>query len=144
MIVKCFPFPCFPSFLAHQLEMLFLQVIPALLQVLSDSSCPRVQAHAGAALVNFFEDSPKHILTPYMDRIIKTLENVLTLTLKEVCKYFNQEQTCLMNFRFFCGIQPSVLELFCSNQIIVCFIFIIDFTNLNCYIIRFYDTLALL
>lgn len=43
------------------------QVIPGLLSLLDDVQNPRVQAHAGAALVNFSEDCPKNILTRYLD-----------------------------------------------------------------------------
>ena len=61
-----------------------LQVVPALLMVMDDIANPRVQAHAGAALVNFSEDCPKSILIPYLDPIIQKLEMVLTLKFKEV------------------------------------------------------------
>ncbi|GBL83789.1 Importin-5 [Araneus ventricosus] len=60
------------------------KVIPALLQLLSDPSSPRVQAHAGAALVNFFEDCPKNILSPYMNSIVNSLEIVLKSTLNDL------------------------------------------------------------
>ncbi|KAF8785478.1 Importin-5 like protein [Argiope bruennichi] len=60
------------------------KVIPALLQLMSDSSSPRVQAHAGAALVNFFEDCPKNILSPYMVNIVNALEIVLKATLNDL------------------------------------------------------------
>ncbi|CAL1261451.1 unnamed protein product [Larinioides sclopetarius] len=60
------------------------KVIPALLQLLSDPSSPRVQAHAGAALVNFFEDCPKNILSPYMNSIVNSLEVVLKSTLNDL------------------------------------------------------------
>ncbi|CAB4063018.1 IPO5 [Lepeophtheirus salmonis] len=50
------------------------KVIPGLLHLMDDSANPRVQAHAGAALVNFSEDCPKNILTPYLDPIIQKLE----------------------------------------------------------------------
>ena len=39
------------------------KVIPGLLHLMDDNGNPRVQAHAGAALVNFSEDCPKNILT---------------------------------------------------------------------------------
>ncbi len=55
-----------------------------LLLVMDDYSNPRVQAHAGAALVNFSEDCPKSILTPYLGVIISKLEQVLTNKFKEV------------------------------------------------------------
>lgn len=53
------------------------QVIPGLLNLLGDVENPRVQAHAGAALVNFSEVCPKVILTKYLDDIMKKLESIL-------------------------------------------------------------------
>lgn len=61
------------------------RVIAGLLTVMDDNGSPRVQAHAGAALVNFSEDCPKGILAPYLDPIICKLEQVLSSKLKEVC-----------------------------------------------------------
>ena len=58
--------------------------MPGLLIVLDDNNNPRVQAHAGAALVNFSEDCPKTILAPYLDPLIAKLEQVLTVKFKEV------------------------------------------------------------
>lgn len=55
-----------------------------LLQLLRDHGSPRVQAHAGAALVNFFEDCPKNILSPHMNNVCDTLESVLSTKLNEV------------------------------------------------------------
>ena len=55
-----------------------------LLLVLDDHENPRVQAHAGAALVNFSENCPKDILTLYLEPIMAKLELVLTAKLKEV------------------------------------------------------------
>ncbi|XP_075236845.1 karyopherin beta 3 [Lycorma delicatula] len=60
------------------------KVIPGLLMVLEDNGNPRVQAHAGAALVNFSEDCPKHILTPYLNGIMAKLEAILTAKFKEL------------------------------------------------------------
>ena len=57
-----------------------------LLLVMDDYANPRVQAHAGAALVNFSEDCPKNILAPYLDLIISKLEQVLMAKVKEVWK----------------------------------------------------------
>ncbi len=59
-------------------------MVPGLLMVLDDNSNPRVQAHAGAALVNFSEDCPKTILAPYLDPLIAKLELVLQAKFKEV------------------------------------------------------------
>ncbi|XP_074106518.1 karyopherin beta 3 [Cotesia typhae] len=60
------------------------KVIPGLLMVLDDNANPRVQAHAGAALVNFSEDCPKNILTPYLDAIMGKLESILTAKFQEL------------------------------------------------------------
>ncbi|XP_071439915.1 importin-5 [Hetaerina americana] len=60
------------------------KVIPGLLMVLDDNNNPRVQAHAGAALVNFSEDCPKSILTPYLDGIMGKLEAILSAKFKEL------------------------------------------------------------
>ncbi|XP_034952088.1 importin-5 [Chelonus insularis] len=60
------------------------KVIPGLLMVLDDNTNPRVQAHAGAALVNFSEDCPKNILTPYLDAIMAKLESILTAKFQEL------------------------------------------------------------
>ncbi|XP_074657622.1 importin-5-like [Tubulanus polymorphus] len=60
------------------------QVVVGLLTVMDDHANPRVQAHAAAALVNFSEDCPKHILGPYLDNIISKLEQVLNLKIQEL------------------------------------------------------------
>jgi len=63
---------------------------------MDDYANPRVQAHAGAALVNFSEDCPKNILAQYLDLIITKLEQVLMAKVKEVWK------TCFCYFMFIC------------------------------------------
>ncbi|GLV41396.1 Karyopherin beta 3 [Carabus blaptoides fortunei] len=60
------------------------RVVPGLLMVLDDNENPRVQAHAGAALVNFSEDCPKQILTQYLDGIMGKLEAILSAKFKEL------------------------------------------------------------
>lgn len=60
------------------------RVVPGLMMVLDDNENPRVQAHAGAALVNFSEDCPKHILTQYLDGIMGKLEAILSAKFKEL------------------------------------------------------------
>lgn len=60
------------------------RVVPGLMMVLDDNENPRVQAHAGAALVNFSEDCPKTILTQYLDGIMGKLEAILTAKFKEL------------------------------------------------------------
>lgn len=59
-------------------------VVPGLLSALDDVDNPRVQAHAGAALVNFSEDCPKTILTRYLDGIMSKLEHILTTKFQEL------------------------------------------------------------
>ena len=62
-----------------------LKVLPSLMGVLSsDTAHPRVQAHAAAALVNFCEDCPQTVLSPYLDTLAEKLEMVLTGKLQEV------------------------------------------------------------
>merc|ERR1719471_832181 len=60
------------------------RVIPGLLHLMTDSGNPRVQAHSGAALVNFSEDCPKNILLPYLPEIMTRLEEVLTAKFHEM------------------------------------------------------------
>ena len=60
------------------------QVVPALLVAMEDYANPRVQAHAGAAMVNFVELCPKNILSNYTDMLVSKLEQILNVKLKEV------------------------------------------------------------
>ena len=60
------------------------KVVPGLLAVLDDHDHPRVQAHAGAALVNFSEACPKNLFLPYLDAILTKLEKVLNSKISEV------------------------------------------------------------
>lgn len=60
------------------------KVVPGLLMILDDEQNPRVQAHGGAALVNFAEDSPKTILLQYLDNILNKLLDVLIKKVYEV------------------------------------------------------------
>jgi hypothetical protein len=60
------------------------KVIPGLIMILDDEENPRVQAHGGAALVNFAEDSPKNILLSYLDLILNKLLDVLVKKVYEV------------------------------------------------------------
>ncbi|XP_026272263.1 importin-5 [Frankliniella occidentalis] len=62
------------------------KVVPGLLLVLDDNQNPRVQAHAGAALVNFSEDCPKNILTGYLDAIMGKLQAILNAKFDELMK----------------------------------------------------------
>jgi len=63
------------------------KVIPGLLMILDDEANPRVQAHGGAALVNFAEDSPKNILLSYLDNILNKLLEVLTKKVHELANH---------------------------------------------------------
>lgn len=61
------------------------KVMPGFLKLLlNDSAFPRVQAHAAAALVNFCEECPRKILSPYLDQLVNALENVLTSKIQEL------------------------------------------------------------
>jgi hypothetical protein len=60
------------------------KVVPGLLMILDDDANPRVQAHGGAALVNFAEDSPKNILLNYLDNILNKLQDVLVKKVYEL------------------------------------------------------------
>ena len=51
---------------------------------MDDEQNPRVQAHGGAALVNFAEDSPKNILLNYLDSILNKLLDVLVKKVYDV------------------------------------------------------------
>lgn len=63
------------------------KVIPGLLMILEDEQNPRVQAHGGAALVNFAEDSPKNILLNYLDSILNKLLDVLIKKVYELANH---------------------------------------------------------
>merc|ERR1719414_2172099 len=60
------------------------KVVPGLLHLMDDNANPRVQAHAGAALVNFSEDCPKTILAQYLYNMIAKLESILSSKFKEL------------------------------------------------------------
>nr|CAB3256613.1 importin-5 [Phallusia mammillata] len=60
------------------------KIVPALCSVLEDQNNPRVQAHAGAALVNFVEDCPKPVLVPYLEPLCSKLEVVLSTKIQEL------------------------------------------------------------
>jgi hypothetical protein len=60
------------------------KVIAALLQTMEDQGNQRVQAHSAAALINFTEDCPKLLLTPYLDDLVKHLHSIMALKLQEL------------------------------------------------------------
>jgi hypothetical protein len=62
------------------------KVIPALLIVLDDYATPRVQTHAGAALVNFFEQCTQTVLSQYLEHLVPKLKRVLEVRLEELHK----------------------------------------------------------
>ncbi|XP_023336717.1 importin-5 [Eurytemora carolleeae] len=66
------------------------RVLPGLLLLMDDNANPRVQAHAGAALVNFSEDCPKNILVPYLPQIMEKLESVLKAKFNELVEKGNK------------------------------------------------------
>lgn len=53
------------------------KVVPALLSVLDNLSCPRVAANAAAALVNFSEDAPKSVVLAYLEKFMTKFQQVL-------------------------------------------------------------------
>ena len=55
-----------------------------MLFALDDYETPRVQTHAGAALVNFSEQCPKAILVKYLPVIVEKMQKVLQVRLQEV------------------------------------------------------------
>lgn len=55
-----------------------------MLGALEDYATPRVQTHAGAALVNFSEQCPKAVLIKYLPLIADKMQKVLAVRLEEV------------------------------------------------------------
>lgn len=60
------------------------KLVPALYTTMDDVKNPRVQAHAGAALVNFVEDCSKNIMAPYLEPLCAKLEQVLNQKMQEL------------------------------------------------------------
>ena len=58
-------------------SMFHAQVIPGLLMLMGDTENPRVQAHAGAAMVNFSEQCTQEILGPYLDALLTAVGALL-------------------------------------------------------------------
>jgi len=63
------------------------RVLPALLARLDDTDNPRVQAHAGAALVNFSEGAPKQIMIQYVDMLANKLNQVMNQQVQILSEY---------------------------------------------------------
>lgn len=62
-------------------------VLSSLVSVLGDRVTFRVQSHAAAAMVNFCENSPRHVLAPHLDSLLESL-----LPLLQSPKRYVQEQ----------------------------------------------------
>ena len=62
----------------------FHNIVPNLMLLLDDHMNPRVQAHAGAALVNFFEECTPKIVANYMDEAANKLEALITMKIDEL------------------------------------------------------------
>lgn len=60
------------------------KVIPALLELFDDSQNPRVQAHSGAALVNFLEECSPNLIIDYQDAIALKLEQLIKVKMAEL------------------------------------------------------------
>lgn len=65
-------------------EQFHSKIVPALLMVLDDFTHPRVQTHAGAAIVNFTDSCPQTILAGYLSTIVPQLEKVFKVSLQQV------------------------------------------------------------
>lgn len=72
------------DFCPHFEQNFHSKVVPALLSLLDDYNNPRVQAHAGAALVNFFEECPQKIIINYLESVVNKIEQVLNVKVKEL------------------------------------------------------------
>lgn len=60
------------------------KIVPTLLVALGDFTNPRVQTHAGAALVNFCEHCSKETLALYLPSLMQQLAEVFKIRLQEV------------------------------------------------------------
>lgn len=67
-------------------EMFHEKFIPNLLMLLDDNANPRVQAHAAAAFVNFFEEANQKIVLNYANSIAQKFEEVLKVKMEELMK----------------------------------------------------------
>ena len=66
------------------------KTIPSLLHLLDDNAHPRVQSHAGAALVNIFEECSVKIITIYIHLVASKLEQVLKAKMMELSSTGNK------------------------------------------------------
>lgn len=77
-------------------EKFHAKTIPSLLELLDDHANPRVQSHAGAALVNIFEDCTPELVRTYLHPVAVKLEQVLKAKMMELSATGNKlvlEQT---------------------------------------------------
>ena len=58
--------------------------IPSMVNLFTLSENPRVQAHCGAALVNFFEECSPKLVVQYMDLVAERIERVLSTKMQEL------------------------------------------------------------
>lgn len=65
-------------------EKFHTRVIPELLNLLDDHANPRVQSHAGAALVNFFEDCTPDAISNYLQPVAVKLDEILKMKMSEL------------------------------------------------------------
>lgn len=65
-----------------------------MLLLLEDNQNPRVQAHAAAAFVNFFEDARQKVILSYVDQIVDKFEQLLKFKMDEVSEVFSCFETC--------------------------------------------------
>lgn len=66
-------------------EKFHAKIIPSLVTLLGTAyNHPRVQAHAGAALVNFFEEAQPSIVVPYLEPIVVKIDEVMKTKIQEL------------------------------------------------------------
>ena len=80
--------------LAPEMQKMFhSEILQSLVPTLDDPVC-RVRTHAGAALVNFIDDAPKHVIMPYLDPLCQKLAIVLEQHFKQTGPFMVLEQLC--------------------------------------------------
>ncbi|KAI6241840.1 Importin-5 [Aphelenchoides fujianensis] len=63
------------------------KIVPALINAAGDLNCPRVAAHAGAAMVNFSSDCPKQLIAVYLPDLMAKLEWILDQTFNQMLNF---------------------------------------------------------
>eukprot|EP00871_Galdieria_phlegrea_P002659 jgi/Galph1/3394/GphlegSOOS_G2049.1 len=61
-------------------QRLHRKIIPGLISLMNDTTNPRVQAHAAAAIINFCEDASPDIISPYLDGLLQKLFGVQSVS----------------------------------------------------------------